>query len=146
MGISVGSKGARRFAAALLLSTSMSTVMLVQPAAAQTNEENLEAFQNSRYNYCDAKLLGAVWGKDPFGGKMEVGYKIIHGLESNLEALLGESRTKDNTCTWEDTGLTPQDARTLASVWETNVRDARAIAAEHYTWGSSGQVRNALGR
>lgn len=124
----------------------MSTAILVQPAAAQTNDENLEAYQSSRYNYCDAKLLGAVWGLDPFEGKLQVGYKIIHGLESNLEALLGESRTKDNTCTWDDTGLTPQDASTLASVWGTTVRNARTRAAQHYTWGTSGQVRNALGR
>jgi hypothetical protein len=144
--MSVGSKNAHKFAAALLLSTSMSAVVPIQPVAAQTGDENFEAYSSSRYNYCDAKLLGALWGFDAYRGKIEIGYKILHGLESNLEALLGDSRTRDNTCTWEDTGLTPQDAHTLASVWQTNVQDARATAAEHYTWGTSGQVRNALGR
>lgn len=138
--------GARRLAAALLLSTSMSTVVLVQPAAAQTTDERVEAFLSSRFNYCDAKLLGALWGFDPYRGKAEIGYKIMNNLEGNLEGLFQQARNNGVTCTWEDTGLTPADARVLAQVWETNPRQARETAAGYYTHGSSGTVRNALGR
>ena len=139
--------GARRFAAALLLSTSMSTAIMVQPAAAaQTDDDRFEAFSSSRYNYCDAKLLGALWGFDPYGGKVAIGDKIMNSLEGNLEGLFQQARDNGVQCTWEDTGLTPADARVLAQVWETTPREARRTAATHYTYGTSGQVRNALGR
>lgn len=67
-------------------------------------------------------------------------------MEGNLEPRFAQSRDNGNACSFEDTGLTRQGARTLASVWETSLRDARLTAASHYTWGTSGQVRNALGR
>ena len=141
-----GSRFAKRLAAALLLSTSMSLVVLVQPAAAQSRQDAWEAFSSSRYNYCDAKMLGAVWGMDADGGKVEIGMKILNGIEGNLEPLFQESRQSGNECNWEDTGLMYRDALTLASVWGTTPYEAKLTAATHYTYGTSGQVRNALGR
>jgi len=138
--------GARRFAAALLLTTSMSTVVMVQPAAAQTDDDRVEAFASSRYNYCDAKMLGALWGFDAYGGKVRIGDKILSGIEGNLEPLFNQSREAGNTCDWDDTALSPADAAVLAQVWGTSVREARRTAASHYTYGTSGHVRNALGR
>jgi hypothetical protein len=136
----------RTLVAALFLSTSMTTAVFSTSAQAQSSDDAFEAFSSSRYNFCDAKMLGAVWGMDPVQGKVEIGMKILNRIEGNLEPLLEQSRAAGNTCRWEDTGLTPQDARVLANVWETNVPEARRTAATHYTYGTSGQVRNALGR
>lgn len=141
------SKQARTFAATLLISTSLSTAVLVQPAAAaQSRDAAWDAFQSSRYNYCDAKMLGAVWGFNADRGKIEIGMKILNGIEGNLEPLFEQSRQAGNECGWEDTGLTYEDAVRLAAVWETTPLEAKATAATHYTYGTWGQVRNALGR
>lgn len=137
---------ARAFAAALLMSTSLSSAFVAQPAAAQSRQAAWDAFQSSRYNYCDAKMLGAVWGFNADRGKVEIGMKILNGIEGNLEPLFEQSRQSGNECGWEDTGLTYDDAVRLASVWETSPDQAKLTAATHYTYGTWGQVRNALGR
>lgn len=142
------SRRARRAAAALLLSTSISTIALVPPAvAAQSREEAWDAFVGSRYNYCDAKMIGLLWEMTPARGKVEIGLKILGGIDWNIDPLLRQSRENGNECGWEDTGLSYQDAETLAGVWGlATPYDAKLQAAEYYTHGQIGQVNSALGR
>lgn len=110
---------ARRVAIGLFLSTALSTVVAMQPVSAQLHAEGpaIDAFSNSEYTYCDAKLIGDLWGMTPWQGKIEIGSKFINGISRNLPAVLAESRANGNSCAWEDTGYSYEDAVALARVW-----------------------------
>ncbi len=137
----------RRLSAALLMSSAIAMVMFGQPAEAhQQSQREFEAFVASRYNYCDAKMVGALYGQDAAGGKVIIGQKILNGIGENVPVVLVESRNDGNACAWRDTGYSYQDALVLANVW--GFRDlnlAKLKAAELFTNGRSAQVARALG-
>tara|TARA_R110000782_G_scaffold31379_4_gene77283 strand:- start:126 stop:563 length:438 start_codon:yes stop_codon:yes gene_type:complete len=136
-----------RLMAALLMSTALSGMALVQPAFAQSESRAYAAFARSGYNYCDAKLLGALWDMTPAQGKVAIGQKSLNGFGHLVGGVLNESRGVGNRCEWEDTGLTYQDAQVMASVWGLQTPyQAKLKAAMHYTNGNSDFVDNALGR
>lgn len=137
---------ARRLVLGLLMSTALSTMALTQPAFAQSERRAYDAFASSRYNYCDAKLLGAFYGLGPDGGKVEIGRKIINGIGTNVPVVLDEARNAGHACEWADTGFSYRDARVLASVWGYDEPyEAKLRAAELFTWGQARQVESALG-
>lgn len=137
----------RRLMAVLLMSTALSGMALAQPAFAQSEQRAFNAFARSSYNYCDAKLVGALWGMTPAQGKVEIGRKFLNRISGNVAGVLAQSRGVGNRCAWEDTGLTYQDAQAMASVWGlATPYQAKLKAAMHYTNGNSYIVNNALGR
>lgn len=137
----------RRLAIALFLSTSLSTVAFAQSAAKQSEQGALDAFFASRYTYCDAKLVGALWGMEPDRGKIEIGLKILNGITGNLPAVMEQSRANGSECSWEDTGYSYQDAEQLAMVWGLATPDeAKVQAAWYVTNDQPGLVDAALGR
>jgi hypothetical protein len=137
-------KQARRLSCALMMSSAMALVILGQPARAAAQDE-YSAFFSSGYTYCDAKLMGALYGQDADGGKIIIGQKINNGIESNIRVTLAESRRQGNTCEWEDTGLSYNDALTMARVWGyADPYDAKLKAARLFTAGRSQQALNAL--
>ncbi len=129
-----------RIALALMLTTSAAGIVAYQPAVAQSETDYTQAFFNSDYTYCDAKLVGALWNMDPYEGKVQIGMKIVGGYEENLVSILEMSRNRGNSCEWADTGLTYGDAETLAGVWGTTPWDAKARAAQMFTLGRSAEV------
>ena len=136
----------RSIAISLLFSTALSTAAMVQPAFAADDQAALNVFFNSSYNYCDAKLIGAIWGYDAGRGKIEIGHKIINGIGGNISLMLSDSRNSGNACGWEDTGLSYDDAEKLARVWRMGVPyQAKLKAAQLYTSGRSEMVTRALG-
>ena len=96
---------ARRLSAALLMSSAVALVVFGQPAQAMPQQREYDAFFSSRYNYCDARLVGALYGQDADGGKVIIGQKILNGIGTNVPVVLRESRNDGNVCEWEDTGL-----------------------------------------
>ncbi len=132
-------------ALALFVSTALSSGVAIQPAAAQSADQAREAFFGSGYTYCDAKLVGALWGMDPDQGKAEIGYKVLGGFTANLRQILDDSRANGNYCDWSDTGLSYSDAEQLAQVWGLSTWQAKLKAADHFTQGRSYMVNNALG-
>ena len=60
----------RRLSAALLMSSAIGLVMFGQPAQAMPQHREYDAFFSSRYNYCDAKMVGALYGQYVEGGKV----------------------------------------------------------------------------
>lgn len=137
----------RRLSAALLMSSAIGLVMFGQPAQAMPQQQRAyDAFFSSRYNYCDAKLVGALYGENPAGGKVIIGQKILNGIGTNVPVVLRESREYGNTCEWEDTGLSYSDAEVLAETWGFDYPDeAKVKAADLFTNGREQQVRNGLG-
>lgn len=135
---------ARRLSYALMMSSAVALVMFGQPSKAAAQDE-YDTFFSSGYTYCDAKMMGALYGEDADGGKVIIGQKIINGIESNIRVTLAQSRREGNTCEWEDTGLSYDDALVMADVWGfDDPYDAKLKAARLYTQGRSQQVSNAL--
>ena len=138
---------ARRLSAGLLMSSAIALVMFGQPAQAMPQQQReYDAFFSSRYNYCDAKLVGALYGQDAAGGKVIIGQKILNGIGTNVPVVLRESRGDGNVCDWEDTGLEYSDAQVLAETWGfSDPYEAKLKAADLFTNGREQQVRNGLG-
>lgn len=137
---------ARRLSAALLMSSAVALVVFGQPARAMPQQREYDAFFSSRYNYCDAKLVGALYGQDADGGKVIIGQKILNGIGTNVPVVLRESRNDGNVCEWEDTGLSYSDAEVLARTWGfSDPYQAKLKAADLFTNGRAQQVRNGLG-
>lgn len=137
---------ARRLSAALLMSSAVALVVFGQPAQAMPQQREYDAFFSSRYNYCDAKLVGALYGQDVEGGKVIIGQKILNGIGTNVPVVLRESRNDGNVCGWEDTGLSYPDAQVLARTWGfSDPYEAKLKAADLFTNGREQQVRNGLG-
>lgn len=138
---------ARRFAAALMISTSMVLAADVMSgvAVARTVSEAEAAryFFDAGYTYCDAKLVAVLWSIDIGRAKAEIGMKIINGIAENIEPLLAEARNV-SSCDFWDTGLTYDDAVYLGSVWGVSVDYAKAKVANYYTYGRSDIVAGAL--
>lgn len=137
---------ARRLSAGLLMSSAIALVLFGQPARALPQEREYDAFFASSYNYCDAKLVGALYGQDVAGGKVIIGQKILNGIGANVPVVLSESRESGNACAWEDTGLEYADAQQLARTWGfSDPYEAKLKAADLFTNGREQQVRNGLG-
>lgn len=135
-----------RVALALMLTTSAAGIVAYQPLVAQSESDYVRAFGNSAYTYCDAKLVGQLWGMDPYQGKVQIGMKILGGYADNLVDVLSASRNRGFACEWGDIGLTYQDAERLAALWSVETWEAKARAARMYTMGQSGEVESLLNR
>lgn len=129
-----------RVALALMLTTSAAGIVAYQPVVAQSETDYVRAFGNSAYTYCDAKMVGAVWGMTPYEGKVQIGMKIVGGYSDNLGPLLQTSRSRGHACEWADTGLAYADAERLGALWGVEPWDAKARAARMFTMGNSGEV------
>ena len=115
------------------------------PVMADPNEAALEAFFQSDYTYCDAKLVAGLWSISVDQAKAEIGQKIVGGYPENIPGLLADAR-RANACAWEDTGHSYEDAVTLAGVWGLkDPYDAKLKVALYYTNGESAIVLAALG-
>jgi hypothetical protein len=142
--ISNRSTAVRRFAGILLLSSSLTLVALSTPAEARSD---MDRFAASGYTYCDAKLIGDLWGIGVDQAKAQIGMKIRTGIGGNIPSVLQLSRQAGHACTWDDTGYTYEDAQQLAELWGTSdPYHAKLKVARYYTNGQSHIVERALGR
>jgi hypothetical protein len=106
-----------------------------------------DVFSSSNYTYCDAKLVGELYGRDPWDAKAIIGQKILNGIGNNVPVILQESRAAGHRCDWDDTGYTYDDAVALARIWHLGDPDAaKASVAEFVTHGRGDVVQRALGR
>lgn len=144
MKTSVTRRKGLRVALALTLTTSAAGIVAYQPLAAQSESDFLSAFGYSDYTYCDAKLVGEVWGMTPYEGKIQIGMKVVGGYDENLVGILESSRDQGNVCEWADTGLGYDNAEALAGAWGTTTWEAKARAARMYTMGRSAEVAGYL--
>lgn len=108
----------------------------------------LDAFWNSGLGYCDAELLGALWGADVFMVKVSMGMKILGGdqalLDSELVRAREAARTGGPRCEFWGTPYTPEDASALASFWGVGVDEAKGRMAAEYTAGGRAAVDSQL--
>ena len=105
----------------------------------------LDRFFASGYSYCDAKLLGELYGTDAYQGKIEIGTKIANGLVANIPLVLNESRENGARCNWTDLPYGYDDAVQLGEAWGMRFDEAKVAAEELATWGRIDVIAAALG-
>lgn len=137
----------KSFAAALLLSTSIVTLAANSPALAQYSEDQaINAFSQSQYYYCDAKLIADLWNVDIWQGKIGIGEKILMGIGENIPDALAMSRNDGNKCSWGETGFGYDDAVRIANLWDLgSVEEAKDKIEYMATNGATDQINLALG-
>jgi hypothetical protein len=134
----------RNLVAALLLS---SALVAFTPHAAHAKPGGIDGFMQSHYTYCDAKLIGKLWGLSVENAKVQIGDKIHNGLGGNIPGILANARSRGYRCTWEDTGYSYDDAEKLAGYWKlAQPYDAKLKVAQLVTNGQSRDVNRILRR
>ena len=128
---------------ALLLAGEGATVD--EPAAEEIDQQDIAAFGNSQYTYCDAKLISELWSIGILDAKATIGYKLRNNYGDLIPPILAEAR-QSHSCDWVDTGLAYADAEKLAGIWKVPVDQAKTKAAAYYTAGESQIVLGALDR
>ncbi|WP_323762859.1 hypothetical protein [Maricaulis sp.] len=97
-----------------------------------------QVFFQSDYGYCDALKVAHVWGTDVGEAKAVIGRKITEGLTNLADADIASTATSVS-CSWVDTGLSFDDALTLADFWGVPVGEAKAKATQYTSeWGNHG--------
>jgi len=128
------------FARLLLLSSSI--VAVSGPASA---DQFTDAFDASPYTFCDAVIVGALYGVNGVEGKSKIGANIIQagGLPA-VEALLARGRASGVRCSFADTGYVFADAEILARAWVVSIEEAKSKIAEIVSIGNRAEITNAL--
>lgn len=97
-------------------------------------DSHFERFLNSKYTYCDAKMIALVWGTSVFDAKGILGQKIDSGLTDLADADITSGRAQaleafDSNpairCSYEEAGFSYSDAVRLGELWGIDSWDAK---------------------
>lgn len=115
-----------------------------QDEPADQEGQALEAFWNSGLAYCDAELVGKMWGTDPYNVKVSLGLKILGGDKALLNDELTRARetaaSSGALCDFWSTPYSPDDAAALAGFWGVDLTTAKSRIAKTYTLGGAPAV------
>jgi len=103
--------------------------------------------QQSKYTYCDAKLLSTLWKQSMSDAKARVGTKLQAGKpgEKFLDTELANARKNTAArCSYDEAGFTFDDVQKLARLWKKTVSEAKALVAAKVTAGNAQAVRAQL--
>jgi hypothetical protein len=107
-------------------------------------------YADSRYAYCDARVLGTYWGGDAYTGKLLIGRKLIDGIRDSLQLSLKEARTqaisRGETCDFYETNYTYEDAVALSTAWKMSLADTKAKVGHLKMHSDLSGVNEVLGR
>jgi hypothetical protein len=123
---------------------------LANTAQADTNDQEIAKYAASRYMYCDAKILGALWGQSAGEAKARIGRKIGWGDTAILNGMLSDARTRaeknpGTRCSFHEAGFSYGDAERLAKIWRTSTYEAKIAVEEKIVSGHERNVRALLG-
>lgn len=125
-------------------STFISKALASNVQNGNSTPSKIDLYEQSGFNFCDAKLVGALFGGTPYDGKITIGQKISNGASANIPAVLAQSRNANNKCAWGDVPHNYADAEKLGRVWGVSTSEAKSKAATFYTDGLSNMVSRAL--
>jgi hypothetical protein len=99
-----------------------------------------DIYAASRYEYCDAVVLGGFWGVGAWDAKAKIGLLIGAGQEPDVAATLqraqlaAASNLSDDSlrCRYDDIGYSYDDADVLADFWGIDTWDAKVRIEEKY--------------
>ncbi|MFZ1743678.1 MAG: hypothetical protein WAT93_12545 [Pontixanthobacter sp.] len=107
-----------KLALGLFLTSALSTVGASQPVLAyEPQQQAYDVFFASRYTYCDAVMIGKLWGIDTGDAKAQIGEKILTGIGDNIPEVLELSRQAGNQCEWSDLTYDYDDAERINQLW-----------------------------
>lgn len=102
------------------------------------------SYARSGFSYCDAKLIGDLWGWDPYRGKLEIGNKVKAGLIENIPGMLASSRNQGNQCDWSELGYSYNDAEKMGRAWNISTNNAKSVAERLSNEGRTEVIAAAL--
>lgn len=96
--------------------------------AAPVNKDPFQAFIGSRFDYCDAKVLGQLWGVPVDDAKLRIGNKMVTGYPQIVSAELDRAFSTPGhaECTWPELRYSYSDAEVMAGVWGQSVEESKA--------------------
>lgn len=123
---------ARKMIAKCVISTA-SVVAAVPTVAAefewvQNGSSGFEDYSSSDYTYCDAKKVGSVFRDNAFYGMSKINNWLGSEYEDDIDRVISEVG-EEVPCTFDEIGVSHDDAIKLAAFWGRSVPDAKAEAA-----------------
>ena len=97
----------------------------------------VQLFFDAGYSFCDAELLGAAWGFQPYGAKVRTGRFLDLPRGANrvsrfvADQRLQSGRTKV-TCDHWSLGMTFSDVEILAAAWGLSIIEAKSKIPREY--------------
>ncbi len=139
---------------ALTLPAQLPLVASAQPRnriGGQPAVDPLQKWANSGYGYCDAKILGALWGTDTYEAKKTVGRKLGWGnadvVKSELQrARKNAMRNPAAACSYHEAGFNYADAEALGRMWRVEPAQAKKMIERKVLHGGEPQLRKMLAR
>lgn len=119
-----------------------------KPATAADRE--LNAFlKQSKYTYCDAKMISGMWKQSVVEGKTLIGAKLISKNTRALTKAVTSARANakknpEARCSFDEAGFGYDDVMKLAGVWKKEVSETKARIDEMILNGQEAQVRATL--
>jgi hypothetical protein len=131
------------FARLLLLSSSIAGIAgAAGPASA---DQFTDAYDASTYSFCDAVMVGVLYGVNGVEGKSKIGANILQGGGiPEVERLLAQARSTGIMCNFEDTGYQFADAQIVAGVWGVPVDQAKTKIAQIVSAGDRAALNGVL--
>jgi hypothetical protein len=117
------------------------------------SDDLMEVFLNSRYGYCDAKMISLVWGSSVQDAKVTLGLKVLSNLENLADADIASGRerslaafetNRELRCSYEEAGYSYEDAVLLGQVWGIDSWEAKMRIERQVLLGDLSVVRQAL--
>ncbi len=97
-------------------------------------------YVNSSYGYCDAKVLGALWGEDTYTAKSSIGRMLMNNEDAALadkltgcrQRALESLENREIRCHYDEIGVSYDDAVALAGFWGIDSWEAKMRVEEKY--------------
>jgi hypothetical protein len=117
----------------------------IRGAAAAENDPYTFFSNQTKYTYCDARMVGNLWGKSLAQGKKAIGQKLVAKNTKGLTKLIADARknAKKNVearCSYDDASMSYDDLMVLAKLWKKPEGDMKALVAEKFALGQEATV------
>ncbi|MBT3218945.1 MAG: hypothetical protein HN348_07620 [Proteobacteria bacterium] len=104
------------------------------------NSEDVEAFSNYGYTFCDAKFLSAYWKEPIVKAQARIGHLLRRGddkvTSNHLQNSYDHARQRGVRCNWQEAGFHFEDVEMLADYWQMDIGEAKAYIESKITNGS----------
>jgi hypothetical protein len=114
-------------------------------------DKDFDAFASqTKYTYCDAKMIGTLWGKSAMEGKTAIGAKLNAKKNGALAKLVAEARKNavknvDARCQSYEAGFSYDDMVLLAALWKKDASEVKAtLIGDKIAHGLEAQIRAQL--
>lgn len=103
----------------------------------------------SGYDYCDAVILGRIWGQDTYQAKKTVGRKVHAGARGFVHTELKRARkyahqNPSKACSYTEAGFSYADVTKLAERWRVDVGQAKKQVVHKVIDGQARMLRKQL--